>query len=133
MFVEIVRRSMMGLGFAAMVTFAILTMVMVQNVDVPVSIVWKNMLGSMVLGMYFGTASLIFDYEAWSPLRQTIVHFMLSVSTWLLLALYMGWLPLAVIPIMTGIGIFIMIYLLFWIGAYWYFKKTESEMNRAIR
>ena len=29
MFVEIVRRSMMGLGFAAMVTFAILTMVMV--------------------------------------------------------------------------------------------------------
>ena len=29
MFVEIVRRSMMGLGFAAMVTSAILTMVMV--------------------------------------------------------------------------------------------------------
>lgn len=130
---EAIRRSILGLGFAALITFAILTIFTVQNVEVPVSIIWKNMFGSMILGIYFGTASLIFDKENWSPLRQTIVHFVISISTWCPLALYMGWLPMEMGPIISGIGLFMIIYLIFWYGAYLYFKKMEMDMNRSIR
>ncbi|WP_428910038.1 DUF3021 domain-containing protein [Niallia sp. Krafla_26] len=133
MIVEMVRRSMLGLGFAAIFTFAILTVMMLQDVQVSIPIVWKNMLGSMVMGIYFGCASLIFDIEDWSPLKRTVVHFLISVITWLALAIYMGWVPFELSTILIGIGIFIVVYLLFWYGSYLYFKRIENEMNNSVK
>ncbi|NEU30732.1 DUF3021 domain-containing protein [bacterium LRH843] len=133
MIVEIIRRSMLGLGFTAIFTFAILTVMTLQDVQVPVSTVWKNMLGSMVMGVYFGSSSLIFDIEKWSPLKKTTIHFLISILIWLPLAIGMGWLPLELIYILVGIGVFVVTYLLFWYGSYFYFKRIENEMNHSVK
>ncbi|MBD8070668.1 DUF3021 domain-containing protein [Bacillus sp. PS06] len=133
MIVEMIRRSFIGLGFTAIFTFAILTFMMVRDVQASVSVVWLNMLGSMVMGIYFGSSSLIFETENWSPLKQTIVHFVVSLLVWFPLAMFMKWLPLELLPILLGIGIFIAIYLVFWFGSYVYFKYVASEMNHSLR
>ncbi|WP_338470729.1 DUF3021 domain-containing protein [Niallia sp. XMNu-256] len=133
MIIEMMRRSLLGLGFTAIFTFVILTVMTVQEVEVSVSIVWKNMLGSMVMGIYFGCASLIFDHEEWSPLKKTMTHFLISIIVWLPLAIWLGWLPFQWVTILIGIGIFIIMYVLFWYGTYLYFKKIETEMNHSVK
>lgn len=133
MIVEIARRSMLGLGFAAIITFATLTVMTIQDVQVPISTVWKNMSGSMAMGLYFGIASLIFDLEEWSPLKKTTIHFLISIIIWLPLAIWIGWIPLKLEYILIGVGMFIITYLVFWYGSYLYFKRIETEMNDSVR
>ena len=133
MILEVLRRSMLGLGFSALFTFAILTVIVLQDVQVSIPIVWKNMLGSMMMGIYFGCASLIFEMEKWSPLKKTVLHFLISILVWLPLAVYMGWVPFEVTTIFIGLGIFLVIYLLFWYGFYFYFKMIEKDMNNSVK
>ena len=132
MIVEMIRRSIFTLGFTAIITFVFLTVMVIQDMQVPVATIWENMLGSMVMAIYFGASSLLFEME-WSPLKQTVIHFLLSIGIWLPIALFIGWLPLAPLPILLGIGIFIVVYLLFWYGSYVYFKKVENEMNNSVK
>ena len=133
MMLEAMRRSIAGLGFAAIFTFVFLTIFTIQNVEVPVATIWSHMLGSMLMGIYFGSASLIFDIEKWSPLKQLLIHFILSLTLWLPLAMIIGWLPVQTLPIIIGIVSFIVIYLLFWFGIRLYLTKLENDMNRFIR
>ncbi|WP_085991264.1 DUF3021 domain-containing protein [Oceanobacillus senegalensis] len=131
MIIEVLRRSLVGLGFSAIITFAFLTVMVIQDLQFSVYIIWRNVLGGMVMGVYFGTASLVYEIEKWSPLKQTVVHFVLSVSIWLSLAIWMGWVLL--FPLLLGIGSFMVIYILFWCGSYLYFKRIESELNSSIK
>src|SRR5690625_6386926 len=94
--------------------------------------VWIYMLGSMILGVYFGVASLIFEIEKWSPLKQLAVHFVLSVILWLLIAIFIaGWIPFTPLSIAISFCIFVGIYVLFWLGFRVHFKKMQSDMNRS--
>src|SRR5690625_5424690 len=91
---KVANRSFMGLGLAYLITFIALTALIVQEIEMTVVEVWIYMLGSMILGVYFGVASLIFEIEKWSPLKQLAVHFVLSVILWLLIAIFIaGWIP----------------------------------------
>lgn len=133
MFVEIVRRSLIGLGFTALITFAFLTVMKIQEMQVPVSVIWENMFGSVLMGIYFGVSSLIFEVEKWSPLKQTITHFFLSIFIWLPIGLWMGWVPVDGLAILLGIGFFTLVYVVFWISAYFYFRRMTNDMNKWIK
>ncbi|SET50969.1 Protein of unknown function [Salinibacillus kushneri] len=128
-----IRRSFIGLGFTAIVTFIALSIMVVQGVEASVSDIWKNMLGSMLMGVYFGIASLLYDIESWSPLKQTLIHFLLSIFIWLPLALYLGWVPFDVESLFIATGLFILSYAMFWFGTCIYFLKLEKEMNNSIK
>lgn len=103
MLMELIKRSFIGLGFAAIITFVFLTWMTIEQIDVPVGVIWKNMLGSMIMGIYFGISSAIFDMETWSPLKQTLMHFFLSIIVWLPLAMYLGWIPITPMALFFGI------------------------------
>ncbi|MBM7604893.1 hypothetical protein JOC75_002897 [Metabacillus crassostreae] len=133
MIIEGLRRSFFGLGFSAFFIFIALTIMMLQGIEASVPIIWSNMLGSIVMGIYFGSASLIFDIETWSPLKQTIIHFLFSIMIWLPLAIFIGWLPLEPLPLTLGIGSFVIVYLIFWYGIQMYFKRLEKEMNNSVK
>ncbi|MGF2616291.1 DUF3021 domain-containing protein [Rossellomorea vietnamensis] len=131
--IDLLRRSLIGLGFTAIFTFTALTILKLLNVDAAVSDIWLSMLGSMVMGIYFGASSKLFEVDQWSPLKQTSIHFLLSIFLWFPLALYIGWLPFNFIPIVLGVAGFIVVYLIFWFAFYSYFKKLESEMNNTVK
>lgn len=133
MIFEIARRSMFGIGFAGILTFIFLTVMTFAGIDATVSVIWLNMLGSLVIGIYFGAASLIFEIEKWSPLKQTIVHFILSITVYFPIAIAVGWIPFSLVPMLAGLGGFILTYSMFWLGISWYLRKIASSLNHSVK
>ena len=130
---EMVRRSFFGISFAALFTFIALTIFKVQGIEVPVSVIWSNMLGSLLIGIYFGAASMIFDVERWSPLKQTSVHFLLSCMVFFPIAFTAGWIPFEALAVILGFSIFIALYAMFWFGTRAHLKKLETAMNHSVK
>ena len=130
---KIAERSFVGIGFAGLITFVFLTVMTLNQIDVAVSVIWANMLGSMIIGVYFGAASLIFEIEKWSPLKQTVVHFILSVIVYFPVAISIGWIPFKITTLIIGLGIFIVTYTCFWLGISWYLRKTTESLNHSVK
>ena len=133
MMFKVMGRSLSGLGFAAIITFVALTILMVKGMEVSVTTIWMNMLGSIVMGVYFGSASLIFEIENWSPLKQTVIHFFISLMVWLPIGLCLGWIPFDSISLLISIFLFVVTYLFFWYSTRLYFLKIAKEMNNSVR
>lgn len=133
MIAEVVKRCFFGLSFSAVFTFIALTVLTFQQMEVEVSLIWLHMLGSMLMGIYFGAASLLYDIEAWSPLKQTTIHFILSVLVFFSIALFVGWIPLQIAPIIIGFSIFVVTYIIFWLATSSYLNKMTAEMNNSLK
>ncbi len=129
MVVEIMKRIMLGFAFAAIFTFIVLTILMLNQIDPPIKQIWLNMLASMTIGAYFGLASFIFDKTNWTPLVKTTVHFSLSIVVYFIIAINLKWIPLAIGPIIFSILTFVLIYVIYWCGYYFYYKRIEETMN----
>lgn len=134
MIVELTRRAMFGIGFSGIFTFITLTILNYRSIEASIAEVWLHMLASLVIGIYFGIASLIFDYDEWSPLKQIVLHFLLSSLVFFPIAtLLTGWIPLQLSSIVIGICMFVLTYGVCMTVAYLYFKKQEEELNRSVR
>lgn len=132
MAIELFRRVLMGFSCSAIIMFAVLTGLMLKDAVVPAKLIWANMLGSMAMGAYFGIASFIFEYDRWSPLKQLIVHFLLSVALFFPIATAVGWIPLKPLSIALGLLMFIFSYAMFWLGFRYYFKKQAEALNASV-
>ena len=133
MMAEAFKRSLGGMAFAALITFIFITVLLITETESTILDIWKGRFGSLIMGIYFGSASLIFDNEKWSPLKQTIIHFFLSVTVWLPLALLLGWVPVGIIPIVMGLVGFVFIYTVFWFVLRSYFSKVEKDLNEHLK
>lgn len=130
---EIVKRIIAGISFGGIYFFIVLTVLNVLTIDVPISKLWVDMMGCLLLGVYFGVASLIFDIERWSRLRQTVIHAILSLIIFFPTAIGLGWIPLHPPVMITCFIIFIMLYALFWFGAWWYYRRLTQSMNDLVK
>jgi len=128
----VLGRIMNGLGFAAIFTIIALTVLKVNEVDASIDEVWKSMLGSMLIGAYYGAASFLFQFPSWSLLKSVLVHFILSIFVYLPIALWTGWLPFEWKIVLFGLFIFAMLYIVF-CGCYaFYFWRIAKKMNDSI-
>ena len=88
---------------------------------------------SLIMGAAFAGASVIWEVENWSLLKQTILHFLvISVST-LPIAYCMYWIPHTFRGILIYIAIFFFIYFTIWIGRYFTMKKKIQAINDKIK
>lgn len=133
MVLEILKRSMIGIAFGGICTFIALTIMMLNEFDATVTEVWQNMAASMVLGIYFGISSLIFGTSDSNIIKKSIIHFVLSYIVWFIIAGTVGWVPLSIKAVLWSTLMFILIYLLNWIGWYSYFKKIETVLNNHLQ
>ncbi|RWZ54597.1 DUF3021 domain-containing protein [Halobacillus fulvus] len=129
---SIIERIWIGLGFAGIVNFIAVTILMLNSVDVGMGELWGNMLGSFIIGVYFSVASLIFEKESWSPLKQTCIHLTMSLAVFYTLAGVVGWVPFEWLPLLISTVIFIAIYFVFWFFIGLYLKKMTSELNKNV-
>lgn len=130
--IEIIRRMIHGIAYGGINSFIALTILMIAEVNPPVSIIWLYTLSSFILGIYFGLASFIFEIDAWSPLKQTIVHYSSSLACYFIVAFLVGWVPLALKPIFLSTIFFSLAYSIFWLGYRAYYKKVEATMNESL-
>ncbi|KGP72706.1 DUF3021 domain-containing protein [Pontibacillus yanchengensis] len=133
MVVELMKRGIVGIGFAGIFTFIALTIMKIIEVEASVDEVWLNMLGSLIVGIYFSFASFIFDKNEWSLLKQLGLHFTLSIVVYFALAFGFGWVPADPISISIAVVVFVIIYLIFWFSIRSYLKKMASSMNNAVK
>ncbi|MGM7700557.1 DUF3021 domain-containing protein [Pseudalkalibacillus sp. Hm43] len=131
--IEALRRAIIGVGIGGLATFVMLTIFKMNAISVTVDELWIHMLGSLILGIYFGVGSLIFEKEDWSPLKQIITHLSLSVIVFFPIALTTGWVSAKPVPILFCLITFLIIYALFWFSIRWYLKKMEASMNESIQ
>lgn len=131
---NIIVRLFGGLGIGALVTFIALTIVVQQSIEVSVADVRIHLLGSMITGAFFSIVSLLFYIDSWSALKQTIVHFSLSLLVLFPVFTFLtGWVPLKPQALLIGLAIFTGTYVINWMGWYAYFKRQEQQMNASIK
>ena len=88
---------------------------------------------SLVYGAAFGGASVIWDMESWSLLKQTVVHcLVISVSAFPI-AYCMYWMPHSFWGIAGYIAIFFFIYFFIWFSQYFAMKKRIQEFNEKVK
>lgn len=86
-----------------------------------------------IIGMIFSVASFIFEKEEWSLLKQTMVHFIILLGSFLPVSVWMGWIPNHVSAILICVGIFIIVYFIIWFVMTIYWKKKIESLNHQLK
>ncbi len=126
---EILKRSMIGIAFSGIATFIALTIMKLLTVEATVNEIWTNMLGSLIIGVYFGLSSFILESHLWSPLKKTLIHYCLSLLIYYCIAIPVGWIPFTPLYIGLGVLLFTVVYAIFWLGAYLFYTLQAKSMN----
>lgn len=88
---------------------------------------------SLLYGAAWGGASIIWEMENWSILRQTLTHLVICSLATFPIAFFMRWMEHTIFGILRYFGIFFAIYLIIWLSQYANMKKRVNEMNRKVR
>ena len=88
---------------------------------------------SLVYGAALGGASVIWDMENWSLLKQTVIHCIVISVSMLPIAYCMYWMPHSFWGIAGYIAIFFFIYLFIWFSQYFAMKKRIQEFNKKVK
>lgn len=84
---------------------------------------------SLIYGAAWAGASLIWEADAWSILRQTITHLLICSFATFPIAFFMYWMEHSIAGVVTYFGIFFAIYLAIWIWQYLAMKKRIEQIN----
>ena len=88
---------------------------------------------SLLYGAAFAGASVIWEVESWSLLKQTVLHCIVISSSTLPIAYCMYWIPHNVLGIAIYIFIFFFIYFFIWFGQYFAMKKKIQAFNDKVK
>jgi Protein of unknown function (DUF3021). len=88
---------------------------------------------SALLGFAFAVGSAVFEVDEWSITRQTVVHFIISVTAMLPIAYICYWMQHTLWGIISYISIFIVIYVIIWGIQIYFWKKRIDTINKQIR
>lgn len=84
---------------------------------------------SMLYGAAWAGASLIWQQERWSMLRQTVTHLTVCSVMTLPIAYLMRWMEHSAAGILTYFGIFIAIYAVIWLNMYLHIRRRVRQIN----
>lgn len=133
MIMEAIKRSMMGIAFAGIISLIVITILKFTGTETTITEIWLSMLLSYVLGIYFGLSSFIFVDNGLSMLKQTIIHYCMSVVVYFIIALSGRWVPFTFVAIFVTTLIFTVIYSIYWTSYYLYYKKVEENLNESLQ
>lgn len=86
-----------------------------------------------ILGSVYTVASLIYQKDEWSLIKQTSVHLAITTPFLFMIGWLNGWLQISTISISIFIVIAILIYIIAWIGLYFYWKEEIKKINEELR
>ncbi len=147
MFKEIIKRAVLGFMIGVFVgeTILILESAMAGDgnfyaVSAYLASHTQTKLGAVIvqylitglLGLTFAAGSIIFELDNWSLLLQTIVHFAVTSVIMYLSGFFCGWFPHNVSSTLIWFAMFIVIYIIFWVSFYNYYKKRTREINEQL-
>ncbi|PEB52807.1 permease [Bacillus pseudomycoides] len=102
-----------------------------ENIEVKTLLVY--LVTANIVGLIFSFASFVFEKEEWSILKQTMIHFIILLGTFLPIAIWIGWVPNHLVPILICIGSFIVVYSIIWLTMTIYWKKKIEDLNNGLK
>ena len=85
-----------------------------------------------LIGTTFAATTVIFEMDSWSLLRQTITHFVITSIVMYVAGFLCGWFPHTLVSTLIWFGVFIVVYVIFWICFSTYYKNKVKKMNEAL-
>ena len=93
----------------------------------------QQSLGSVIVGLACVLPSYIYQVEHLTFLLQTAIHFAISLGTFIVVALFLNWLPTSSIGItMLMLFFSVLLFTLIWLLFYLYNKSEVKKMNKKI-
>ncbi|MFD0959248.1 DUF3021 domain-containing protein [Paenibacillus chungangensis] len=134
MIYKVLPRLMVSIAYSGLQLFVVLTWIVFNDIDVTVEKIWWSGLGGLLMSLYFGLASFLFEIESWSLLRQMVTHYLLSFSAFYIVAISVGWLPpLHGTAFVVSLGIFTVIYLIIAFIVRLFLRKQAEELNKSLQ
>lgn len=88
--------------------------------------------GALLYGAVLSGASMIWDVERWSLLRQTVTHLLVCSAATLPAAWGLYWMPHSMGGILEYFGIFFAVYLLIWAVTYGRIRRQVRRFNEKL-
>lgn len=88
---------------------------------------------SLLYGAVWASASLVWEKESWSILRQTVTHLIVCSLATFPIAYLMRWMDHTTAGILTYFSIFFGAYLIIWLSQYSAMKKKIMQINDKVR
>ena len=95
------------------------------------AVFWQTLV-TLLYGAVFGGASVIWDMERWSLLRQTVTHLLVVSLTTLPVALFLGWMQPSLGSILGYFGLFFAIYTAIWLSIWFSIRRRLRRINRSL-
>ncbi len=134
MFDRVINKIAFGLGIAMVYSLLFLWIGYVNGMEtVETKTLIAYLVTANIIGLIFSFASFVFEKEEWSILKQTSIHFIVLLGTFLPTAILIGWVPNRFGPILVCIGIFIFIYFIIWFIMTLYWKRKIKKINHHLR
>lgn len=93
----------------------------------------QQSLGSIIVGLACVLPSYIYQVERLTFLLQTAIHFAISLGTFIVVALFLNWLPTSSIGITLLMLFFsVLLFTLIWVLFYLYNISEVKKMNKKI-
>ncbi|WP_449620758.1 DUF3021 domain-containing protein [Robertmurraya sp. Marseille-Q9965] len=124
-------RSLMGIFFGGFIAvlFVNLNVIFGDFQSIDGSLFLKNSIGSILCGWFFTVSPMYFEIRKLKLSQQTILHFLTVMILYLILAKAIGWIPFTLNRILLSTAIAIIVYGLFWIAFFLYFKNQIRRIN----
>ncbi|AIK38470.1 hypothetical protein BG07_2670 [Bacillus pseudomycoides] len=134
MFDRIGAKVIAGMAMAMLYSLLFLGISYVNGMDVlETKTLLTHLVVSNIVGLIFSFASFVFEKEEWGILKQTIIHFIILLGTFLPTAIWVGWVPNHLVPLLICTGSFIVIYFIIWFAMTMYWKKKIEGLNNSLK
>ncbi len=87
---------------------------------------------SALYGAVWAGASVIWEKDSWSLMRQTVTHLVITSVTTFPVAYLTGWMEHSVKGVMVYYGIFFATYFMIWLFQYLPMKKRIAQFNQKV-
>jgi hypothetical protein len=86
-----------------------------------------------LLGVSFAVASLIWEKENWSIVKQTGIYFLIVSITMFPIAYFAHWMERSISGFLVYLGIFVVIFVFIWVFQYCIWKKEIKGINKKMK
>ncbi|MGN1407703.1 DUF3021 domain-containing protein [Lactobacillus sp.] len=105
----------------------------VNKFDRPLNAMAVSVLLWMLMGLVFSAGAYIFSIKSWSPLKQTIINFLIYYLGFSPLAVWAGWFPMTWPNFGIFTLIFILTYVIVWTISSHIAKKEVQQINDQLK
>ena len=145
---EIIRRGLHGIPQGIAISYVI-SLVMSHitgdgnfyTVAVPlvdllgseISAVTVQIVLSALIGSGFGMASVIWEIDEWSIVKQTGIYFTLTSIFFLPVSYFLHWMERSVVGFLIYFGVFLLVFVMTWVAQYFVWKGKVKQINEKLR